>query len=106
MQGSRPHGVGEVPADALDALFDQASVSFDLGLARPAQEPEAAALTLKMGPGAHKPALLVVEVRKLHLQSALAGECALAEDLQDQPGSIEHLAVPRPFEIALLDGAH
>src|SRR5262245_9434219 len=105
MQRSRPHGVGEVPADALDALLDQTSVGLDLGLAGAAQKPEAAALTLKMRPGAHEPALLVVEVRKFHLQSALAGECPLAEDLQDQAGSIEHLAVPRAFQIALLDGA-
>ena len=93
---------GQLLADRVDALVDQAAVGFDLRFARAAEEAEAAALALEMGPGAHQPALLVGEMRQLDLQPAFAGQRALAEDLQDQPGAVEHLAVPRLLEVALL----
>src|SRR5262249_61843449 len=106
MQRSRLHHAGEGPADALDALLDQPSVGLDLGLTGAAEEAEAAPLAVEVGPGRHEAALLIVEVRKFYLQSALTGQCPLAEDLQDQPSSVEHFAVPRPLEIALLDRTH
>ena len=45
-------------------------------------------------------------MRKLHLQPAFPGQRALAENFQDQPGAIEHLAVPGLLQVALLDRAH
>ena len=92
----------EFAFDALDAVFDHAPVGFELRLARPAEKAEAAALALKMGPGADQPAFLIIEMRVLDLQRAFARARAPAEDFQDQSGAIDDLRAPGLFEIALL----
>ncbi len=92
----------EAILDERDAFAQQAPVGFDLRFAGAAGEAEAATLPLKVGPRPHQPALLVVEVRKLDLQHALAGRGALAEDFEDKARAIEHLGLGFGFEIALL----
>ena len=89
-----------------DALGDLATVAFDLGFARTAHKAHAtaAALPLKVGPGAHEPALLIVEMGKLDLQHAFTGGSTLAENFEDQRRAVQHLGAGLALEIALLDG--
>ena len=81
----------QLALDLDDAVADQAAVDLELGFAGAAEEAEAAALPLQMGPGPHQPAALVAERGQLDLQLALARAGARAEDLQDQPGPVDDL---------------
>src|SRR5262249_54343809 len=102
MQPARALDVIEVVADAHDAVADQTAVHFQLGLAGTADEAEATALPLEVGPGSHETAALVGECGQLHLQLAFSGAGPLAEDLEDEAGAVDDLALPGPLEVALL----
>ena len=105
MQLAGANHLFERALDAHDALVDLTAVGFDLGLAGPADGAEPAALALEMGPAPDQPRTLIGEMGELDLEAALAGACALAEDLQDQAGAVDHLATPGALEVALLDRA-
>ena len=96
---------GKVAANHIDAFADSAAVRLDLRLARAAQKAETAPLTFKVRPGPDKPAFLIGETRQLDLQPAFLALRPVCEDFQNEPGTVEHLRVPRFLEIALLDRA-
>src|SRR6202023_3000058 len=75
---------------------------FELGLAGAAEKTKTSALTLKMGPRAHQPALLVGQMRMLDLQRTFARARPPAENFKDQTGTIQDLGVPGLFNIAPL----
>jgi hypothetical protein len=56
-----------------------------------------------MGPTSDQAASLVIQGRQFDLQPAFAGPGALAEDFQDQAGTVNDLAFPGLFQIALLN---
>jgi hypothetical protein len=43
-------------------------------------------------------------MRELDLQGAFAGCGTLAENVQDQPGAVDHLAIPGALKVPLLHG--
>ena len=84
-------------------LPDHPAVGLDLGFTRTAEEAEPAALPFEVGPAAHEPALLVIEMGEFDLKTALGSGRAFAEDLEDQSGAVDDLARQLVFQIALLD---
>ena len=102
VQRARAAHLLELGANALDPVADDAPVGFDLGLTGATEKAEAAALTLKVGPGAHEPALLIDEMSKLDLQAPFPRARPRAEDLENESGAVENLGAPRGLQIALL----
>ena len=103
MLAAGAHRLGQRLADALDPLVQRPPVRLDLGLAGAAEKAETAPLALQMGPGPHEARFLIGQMRQLDLQHALARARPVAEDLQDQPGAVQHLGLPGSFQVALLD---
>src|SRR5690606_37377924 len=62
-----------------------------------------ASLPFKVRPGPDQAAALIGKLRQFDLKLALARPCPFAEDLENEPRAVDHLAVPGAFEIALLD---
>ena len=86
-----------------DFLADQASVGFELGFAR-AFEADAAFLALQMAVTAHQAAAQMAELRQFHLQFTLLRLRPLGKNRQNQAHAVEHAALQRFFQIALLRG--
>ncbi len=105
MQGSGPFDLLQLAPDLGHPLADQPPVGLDLGLARTAEEAEAAALALEVGPAAHQPPCLVIEMRKLDLEPPFRGCRTLSENLEDQSGPVDHLGADLVLEVLLLHRA-
>src|SRR5439155_7238287 len=80
---------------------DQPAVGLELGFARTAGA-DAAGLALEMLPQAGQAGQGVLKLRELDLESRLASARAPGEDVEDQLGAVDHLAVERLLEVAHL----
>ncbi len=87
------------------ALLQQPAVGFQLGFAGAAQADRTTALALQVGPAAHQARGHVLELRQLDLQLAFGAARALRKDVQDQAGAVDHAALQRTLQVALLDRA-
>ena len=96
--------VAEVAFETGYSLADEAAVGFDLGFPGTAQEPETAALAFQVGPRAHQARTLIRQRRQLHLKLPLACAGTGPEDIQDEAGAVNDLALPSAFQVALLHG--
>jgi hypothetical protein len=81
---------------------DHSPVQFDLTLAWSTAQPDAASLALKVAPAPHQAIAEVLQLREFNLQFAFVALSAGGENLQDQPGSVEHLDAQPLLEVALL----
>ncbi|MNV68397.1 hypothetical protein D3C71_1612420 [compost metagenome] len=55
-----------------------------------------------MGPAADQPRGHVAQLRQFHLQLAFVAARTLGEDIQDQPGTVDHAPLQEPLQVALL----
>src|SRR3546814_12794514 len=90
----------EAAPNPRNPIADHPPVGLDLRFAGTAEEAETAALAFEVGPAAHEPTRLIIEMRELDLQAALGGRCAFAEGLEDQAGTAEHFRAACGFELA------
>src|ERR1700737_2449366 len=83
-----------------DAMADASPIAFQFLLARAAGA-DAGAQAGKIAT-ALQPWEQVVQLRGLHLETALLGAGALGEDVQDQLGAVDHLDLELFLQVALL----
>ena len=91
----------ELASDLHHAAADDATVRFELGLARPPRA-DAAAEPLEVRPLPDEPRQQIRELRQLDLQLALARARALGEDVEDQRRPVDDLQAERLGHVALL----
>ena len=103
MQRTRPLDLFQFALDPRHPVADQPAIGLDLGFAGTAEEAEAAALALEVGPAADQPAGLIVEMRELDLEPPFRGCRPLAENFEDQAGAVDHFGAGFVFQILLLD---
>src|SRR5260221_14145795 len=88
-------------ADALDAVPDAPAVGLELGLTGAASA-DAAPQPGKQDAAPGQAREHVVELRQLHLETALPGAGPTGEDVEDELGAVHRLAPERFFAVALL----
>ena len=90
-------------ADSGNAILDAAAVGFQLRFTVTAHA-DAAFLPGQVAPEPGQPREQMLQLRQFDLQLAFAGAGALGEDIENQRGAIEHLALENRFQIAALGG--
>ena len=90
----------EFPLDAVDSLTDLALVRLQLGLARPAR-PDPSPQTGQFHSPSSQSRQPVVELGQLDLQLPLPGSRTAGEDIQDELGSVDDLAIECLFDVVV-----
>ncbi len=98
-----PRTLARLLIDGLDAVADHALVEFQLFLTRTAHA-DAPLLSIEVSPPAFQTRAEVLQLRQLYLQLTLVAARALREDVEDQPGAIEHAALEFGLEVPFLAG--
>ena len=93
--------LGLARLEGLDPCAKQLTVGLQLGLAGPAL-PDSAALALEVRPAANQPGRHMFELRQFDLQFTLGALGAQREYVQYQGNAVDHPALERTFEVALL----
>jgi len=57
-----------------------------------------------VSPATHQTRAHVIELSQLDLQLAFVGTCALGEDVENQPGAIQHATLEHALEVTFLTG--
>ncbi|MCY1298974.1 hypothetical protein D9M70_484870 [compost metagenome] len=92
----------QVRPEPLGTVVQHAPVQLELALAGTAAHADTALLPLQVAPGADQPRGAVRHLRQLHLHLADVALRALAEDIEDQAGAVDHVPVQEALEVALL----
>ena len=103
VQAPRARHRRQVAPQPHDPFVDPPPVHFELRFARPADEPQAAALALEMRPAADQTAALIGQRCQFDLQPPFPRARSRSENFEDQRCPVERLHAPRAFEIAMLD---
>src|SRR4029079_15837969 len=91
VQGAGPLHLVELAADLRHAVADHPAVRLARVFAGPAEKADPAALALEVGPAANQASRLIFEVGKLDLELAFRRRSPLAENFQDQAGTVDDL---------------
>jgi hypothetical protein len=94
----------ESPRQSLDALAQQATVSFELRFAGTTIADAATTLTFEVSPATHQARGNVLELREFHFELAFVTARALRKDVEDKSRAIEYAALDELLEIAFLRG--
>src|SRR6266700_8327412 len=87
-----PHHL-QVPRNAGDAVLHPAAVGFQLRLAFAPAHPNSALLPGQVAPEPRQARQQMLELRQFDLQLAFSRAGALGENIEDERGAIENLAI-------------
>ena len=91
----------ESGSQLLYARTDQATVGLERRLNRSTQS-DTTFLSLEVSPATNQSCRNMPQLGQFHLQLAFEAARALREDVQNQPGTIQHTTLQLPLEIAFL----
>src|SRR5580765_6309834 len=94
----------KVPLDSRNAILHATAVGFQLRFTFTTAHADATLLPRQVAPKAGQTRQQMLQLRQLNLKFAFTGPRALGENIQDERGAVEHLAVEDFFQVAALGG--